>query len=182
MNIVLIGMRGCGKSSVSRLLSVRTKRFVFSTDALIPYENQGDQIDTILKKNNGDWHVFRELEYLVVKKIVNQDNLIIDTGGGVVVDLDEEDKEVYSDRKVALLKKRGLVIWLKEDISVLLKKARASATRPPLSISEPIQKIMERRLPFYKQAADVTIEIGGTKRKKLVEQICQLIKDYPEKQ
>ena len=69
MNIVIIGMRGAGKSNVSRRLSVLVKRPVFATDDMIVYENGGKSIDDIIADNNGDWFQFRDLEFDTVKKI-----------------------------------------------------------------------------------------------------------------
>jgi shikimate kinase len=180
MNIVLIGMRGCGKSNISRRLSVFTKRNVLSTDVLISYENQGNDITTIIEKNRGDWRVFRELEFLIVKKAVALNDLIIDTGGGVVVDLDLNNKEVFSHRKVKLLKQSGLVIWLKGDISVLVKKVSEDINRPQLNNATSDIILMEKRLPFYKEAADIVIDVDGKKRKEVTQEIMAILKNYPE--
>ncbi|MBF0195446.1 MAG: shikimate kinase [Magnetococcales bacterium] len=176
----MIGMRGCGKSNISRRLSVLTKRNVLSTDALISYENQGNDISTIITKNSGDWRVFRELEYLIVKKTVALDDLIIDTGGGVVVDIDLNNKEVFSQRKVKLLKQNGLVIWLKGDISLLVKKVGEDINRPKLSSATSDIELMEMRLPFYKDAADIVINIDGKKRKDVAKEIMGVLINYPE--
>jgi shikimate kinase len=180
MNIVLIGMRGSGKSNISRRLSVCSKRSMLSTDILISYENQGDDISTILEKNRGDWRVFRELEYLIVKKIVNQDNLIIDTGGGILVDLDENDNEIFSERKLKLLKKNGLVIWLKGDVSDLAKRVKGDPNRPTLVSGKPDSEAMARRIPFYEKSADIIIDIDGKKRKEIVLEIMGKLCDRKE--
>ncbi|OQX33092.1 MAG: shikimate kinase, partial [Candidatus Sedimenticola endophacoides] len=88
MNIVLIGMRGAGKSSISRRLSLLTKRPVISTDLLIEYENDGLGIPGIVAEQG--WAAFREQEFRVIEKVTRLDNLIIDCGGGVIVDLDQD--------------------------------------------------------------------------------------------
>ncbi|HEY9163469.1 MAG TPA: shikimate kinase, partial [Magnetovibrio sp.] len=132
MNIVVIGMRGAGKSNVSRRLSVLTKRTVLSSDTLIEYENDGQTIAEFIATNPGGWRAFRELEYQVVKKIANMDGVIVDCGGGVIVDLDENGDEVYSQRKVDALKENGVVIWLKGDIKRLVEKVKNKPERPTL--------------------------------------------------
>ncbi|MBF0455760.1 MAG: shikimate kinase [Magnetococcales bacterium] len=180
MNIVLIGMRGCGKSSVSRRLALCTKRNLFSSDALISYENQGEEISDIIEKSQGDWRVFRELEYLVIKKIVTQSDLIIDTGGGVVVDLDDEGGEIYSERKISLLKNNGLIFWLKGGIETLIRKTRGDVRRPPLSQNKSDEELMENRLPFYEAAADVIVDVEGKKRKEVAVEILQHIGKHPD--
>ena len=180
MNIVLIGMRSCGKSNVSRRLSLYTKRTVLSTDVLISYENQGDEILEIVKKNNGDWHIFRELEYLVVKKATCQKSVIIDTGGGIVVDLDQDGREIYSERKINLLKKNGLLIWLRGDIDQLINRVKGDSSRPQLSKVKSDKELMESRLPFYQKAADIVIDIDGKRRRQIAVEIMQCLGTYPE--
>lgn len=180
MNIAIIGMRGCGKSNISRRLSVLSKRPVFSTDALISYEHQGQEIATILANHQGDWRVFRDLEYQVVKKCTALDGLILDTGGGVVVDLDKNGEEIYSERKVALLKQSGKVIWLRGEIATLLEKLTPSGHRPTLSSRQSDREIMERRQPFYQSAADWIVDIDGKSRKKIAKEIHHTLQSLPE--
>lgn len=174
MNIVLIGMRGAGKSNISRRLSVMTKWPVLSTDLLIQYENQGKPISQIIAEANGDWRAFREMEFEVVKKVAQLDNVIIDCGGGVVVDLDDQGDEIYSQRKMDLLKQNGKVIWLKGDIHRLAAKVKDDQERPTLDQVKSIEEVMTRRLPFYKQAADVIINIEEKKRKKLAKKVYRM--------
>ena len=132
MNIVLIGMRGAGKSNISRRLSVMTKWPVVSTDLLIQYENQGKPISQIIAESGGDWRSFRDMEFDVVQKVSRLDNVIVDCGGGVVVDLDDNGDEIYSSRKVDLLKQSGKIIWLKGDIKRLAAKVKDDQERPTL--------------------------------------------------
>ena len=171
MNIVFIGMRGAGKSNLSRRLSVLTKWPVLSTDLLIQYDNGGKSIPEIVAEANGDWRPFREMEYRVVEKVARLDGVIVDCGGGVVVDLDETGREVYSRRKIDLLKRNGYVIWLKGDIARLAAKVRNDQGRPTLDAARSAEEVMRRRLPFYQQAADRIVNIEGKKRKELAREI-----------
>lgn len=168
-NYVLIGMRGTGKSNLSRRLSVRTKRQVLATDLLIQYENGGRAISDIVA--DGDWRQFREMEFQVIQKVAAMDGVIIDCGGGVVVDLDENDREVYSTRKVETLKSNGILVWLKGDIPRLAAKVAHDERRPVLDRSQPEEKVMKRREPFYERAADIIIDIEGRRRKALVKDL-----------
>ncbi len=171
MNIVIIGMRGAGKSNISRRLSVMTKRPVLETDLLISYENKGRAITDIMEENGGDWHAFREMEYQVTQKVAALDGVIIDCGGGMVVDLDEQGEEIYSARKMALLKQNGTVVWLKGDIRRLAAKTAGDASRPNLSAVRGAEEIMQRRLPFYQQASDWTVDIECQTRRELAKSI-----------
>ena len=171
MNIIVIGLRGCGKSSVSRRLSVLTKCPVLSTDLLISYENGGRSVAQIVSSHQGDWRPFRDMEYAVVRKVAAMDGIIIDAGGGIVVDWDEENKEIFSERKMSALKKNGFVVWIKGDIKYLANKVRNDATRPVLSESLATEEIMWQRLPFYQQVADWAISGEGRTRKQLAWEI-----------
>jgi len=177
MNIIIIGMRGAGKSNVSRRLAVLTKRTVLSSDTMIEYENGGKTIAEIIAENGGDWHAFRDMEYEVVRKIANMDDVIVDCGGGIIVDLDADGNEVFSTRKVAALKKSGTIVWLKGDIKRLVEKVKNKAARPTLDETRSAEELMHLRMPFYEKAADVIIEIDGKKRPELAEAIVKMFKD-----
>lgn len=177
MNIIVIGMRGAGKSNVSRRLSVLTKRMVFSSDTLIEYENGGKTIAEIIADNNGDWRAFRDMEYNVVKKISHMDGAIVDCGGGIIVDLDQDGNETYSKRKVEALKKNGTIVWLRGDIKRLVEKVKNKAERPTLDFTRSTEDLMKSRLPFYKKAADVEINIEGKKRQDIAEEIFTMFQD-----
>lgn len=178
MNLILIGMRGAGKSNVSRRLSVLTKRPVLSSDLLIEYDNGGKSIPDIIAEHGGDWRAFRDMEYDVVKKIARLDGLIVDCGGGVIVDLDKDGNEVFSKRKVQALRKSGTIVWLKGDIKRLAAKTKGCEKRPTLDQTRSAEEVMRRRLPFYEQAADVVINIEGKRRQVLAEKIYKkLLKD-----
>lgn len=171
MNIVLIGMRGAGKSNISRRLSLLTKRPVLSTDLLIEYENGGKSIPEIIAETNGDWQKFRQMEFDVVQKISAMDNAIIDCGGGIIVDVADDGVEIFSQRKVDLLKANGQVVWLKGDIERLAAKVKGDQRRPTLDETRSAQEVMHRRLPFYQQAADIVMDIEGKRRRKIARKI-----------
>ena len=175
MNIVLTGMRGVGKSNISRRLSLLTKWPVLSTDLLIEYENGGRSISEIIAETDGDWQLFREMEYQVVQKISGFDNVIIDCGGGIVVDVADDGTEIYSERKVNLLKAKGQVAWLKGDIERLAAKVKGDRRRPTLDETKSMQEVMHRRLPFYQQAADIVLDVEGRRRRKTARKIYRRI-------
>ncbi len=168
-------MRSVGKSNISRRLSLLTKWPVLSTDLLIEYENGGKSIQKIIAETDGDWKLFRQMEYQVVQKISNFDNVIIDCGGGIVVDIADDGTEIYSERKVDLLKANGQVIWLKADIERLAAKVKGDQRRPTLDESRSAQEVMQRRIPFYQQAADIVLDVEGKRRRKTARKIYRLI-------
>nr|CRH07577.1 Shikimate kinase [Candidatus Magnetococcus massalia] len=172
MNIALIGMRGAGKSNISRRLSLFTKRPVLSTDLLVRYEQEGQTIAEIVDQSPRGWQAFRDLEYQVVHKASMLDEAIIDCGGGVIVDLNERGEEIYSSRKVGALKRTGVIVWLRGDITKLAEKAVAKdPNRPTLDATQSLEALMQHRLPFYEKAADIVVDIDNKKRKQLAEEI-----------
>ncbi len=171
MNINLIGMRGAGKTNVARRLSLMSRLPTLSTDTLIEYE-AGRTITELIAAADGGWRQFRELEYAVVTKVCRLDGIIVDCGGGVIVDLDESGAEVLSTRKVDALRSRGPIIWLRGDIAALAAKADASrASRPALSTQRSTEELMRLREPFYEAAADVVLPISPGRRQAVARQI-----------
>lgn len=179
MNIVLIGMRGAGKSSIARWLQVITKRPVLSTDLLISYEAGGQSIPALVAAAGGDWRPFRELEYQVVEKVAALDGLIVDGGGGVIVDLDEQGGEIFSARKVQALKRHGVVVWIREEIQRLVNKVANDPTRPNLSEVHSAEELMRRRLPFYEQAADIVVDRARRRKAPVVEEVLTRLQELP---
>lgn len=173
MNVILIGLRACGKSNISQRLSRLSKRPVLSTDLLISYDNSGRSITDIVASHAGDWRPFRDMEYAVACKVAALDGVIIDAGGGMVVDWNDERQEVYSKRKISRLKQNGFVVWLQGDVQRLAQKVRGDVTRPSLSDQLAVEEVMRQRLPFYQQAADLTITIEAKTRKQLAQEIYQ---------
>ena len=161
-NLILVGGRGCGKSSVCRRLAAADKRFkLFSLDDLIVYE-AGMSIPEIVETRG--WRYFRDLEYEVCKKAGSAFDgwTLIDAGGGVLTDLDENGEEVYSQRKVDALKaKDGLIVFIDRPVEHLIERIQGDPNRPDLSASKGFKEIMARRYPWYVKAADFVYDAGG---------------------
>lgn len=168
MNIVLIGMRGVGKTNIARRLCMPTKRPVMSTDVLVQYDT-GLTIPELVARDG--WSAFREAEYQVIRKVTHLDGLIIDAGGGVVVDLDEQGREIYSDRKVTLLRNSGQIVFLEGDIDRLADKVANDPSRPALDHRTSATELMRTRLDFYRRAADWTIDVEGRDRQDIAQEI-----------
>lgn len=140
-NIVLIGMPGCGKSTVSDLLGKAINREVVDTDALIVH-NENRSIPEIFAADGEEY--FRAAETKAVSDCTKKSSLVIATGGGAV--LKEENRY--------FLKQNSFIIWLKRDFNRLAMEGR------PLSKSlDDIKKIERVRTPIYSSLADVQIEV-----------------------
>jgi shikimate kinase len=149
MNLVLIGYRGTGKSAVAALLARKLSMTVVCLDEEIERE-AGLSIPEIVKKHGWPW--FRDLEAEITRTFSGRDNLILDTGGGVIL----------RDGNVKNLARNGRIFWLKASIETIAARIADSSSRPSLSGSksflEEIEEVLAERLPLYKAAADHEIE------------------------
>lgn len=145
MNIILIGYRGTGKSTVAKILGQRLGRRVISTDAEIVKE-AGQSIPQIVEQFG--WDHFRDLETRMCQKLQDQTDLVIDTGGGLI--LKEENAKI--------LKANGKIFWLKAEVATIGKRISGDTQRPSLSgtktFVEEIEDILKERTPKYQAAAN----------------------------
>lgn len=176
MNINLIGMRGVGKSNVARRMSVLTKMPVMSTDTLVTYET-GLRIPDFVATHG--WAQFREQEYLILTKLAHMSGVIVDCGGGIMVDLDAEGQESFSSRKVAVLRDGGPVVWLRGDIARLAAKTEGDADRPDLDSTRTAEAIMRSREPWYDEAATWRIDVERGHRQAAAEAITEKYDLWP---
>jgi 3-dehydroquinate synthase len=148
MKIVLTGFMGTGKTSVGEELSRRLRYPLIDTDVLIE-EREGKPISLIFKENGEDY--FRNVERAVVKEISSMNNVVISTGGGVIKD----------QRNVENLSRMGIIIWLKAEPGIILKRVMLDGgKRPLLEVEEPlneISRLLKEREGFY-QRSDMSLE------------------------
>ena len=144
MNIVLIGMRGCGKSTVGRLLATELKIDFIDLDQEIT-RRAGQTVAEIVAATG--WPGFRNLESQAARRIAKRDSLVVATGGGIV------DRE----ENVRALKTNGTLVWLLADADVLTARISAETGRPPLTDSDPeteMRNVLAAREPRYAAAAE----------------------------
>lgn len=152
MNLVLIGYRGTGKSTVGRLLAQRLKRELISTDAEV-IRRAGRSIPDIVKASG--WDHFRDLESAVCRDLSNRDGLVIDTGGGAIL----------RPQNVACLKSNGTLYWLTAEVATITARIGGDTQRPSLtgskSFTDEIEEVLRERRPRYQAAADHVIPTDG---------------------
>lgn len=143
---------------------------LFSLDALIRYEADAATIPEIVEDRG--WPGFRDLEFQVVEKVARFENsALIDCGGGVVVDLDEDGNEIFSERKVEALRRNSLVVYLRRNPAYLAGRIAGDPNRPSLSDEESFLDIMARRGPWYERAAHHVIECGDEPKTALADRV-----------
>ncbi len=137
-NIVLIGMPGCGKSTIGRLLAQKLGRTFVDTDVEIS-EYAEMTISEIFAQSGEE--TFRKMETKVLSDFSKRSGLIIATGGGCVTKLEN----------YPLLHQNSKIIWIKRDINMLPTDGR------PLSVAGSLKEMYETRKPLYEGFADYTI-------------------------
>lgn len=157
--IALIGARRAGKSKISRKLARKSGRVNLSTDNLICYEAGGMPVEKIVSLYG--WTDFRNREYEILKKIIAMDSVILDCGGGILFEAPHtaDGEETFSSRKAELLENHSTVVYIQRSIDWLLKNSQKDSSRPDLPGSS-YEKLLEKRIPFYEQAADITVDMS----------------------
>ena len=168
MNLVLIGYRCAGKTTVGSQVAAHLRRKFVDTDLFI--EKHHGVIRDIVETHG--WDYFRTLEKEVIKEISTQDNLVIAPGGGSVLDTDN----------VSALKKNGLIIWLKADSQAvyrrMLKDPRTALQRPSLTgkgTLDELEEVMSSRTPLYEKAAEIHLETSAADAETVVEGVLSIL-------
>jgi len=171
MNIVLIGYRCSGKTVVGKTLARELGRAFLDTDSLIE-EIEGCSIETMISTKG--WDRFRETEKRLVEEISRRNNLVIATGGGIVMD----------EENVKNLKQNGWVVCLKGRPEVLkermAKEQESGRIRPSLTGVDPLEEIKEVlsvRKPFYERAGDLVVDTSSLS---IGDTAALIIKNLPE--
>ena len=142
-NIVLIGMAGCGKSTVGKVLAEKLGKELVDTDEMI--ENvENMPIPEIIEKF-GEVH-FRNCENAAIILAGREKECVIATGGGVITR-----PENYNP-----LKQNGIIVFINRDADLLPTKGR------PLSQMHGVKALYEKRMPLYRQFADIEVDGNGT--------------------
>jgi shikimate kinase len=166
MNIVLIGYRGTGKSTVGRLLAARLGRELVSTDAEIVKRAKRTVPEIVAQEG---WEYFRNLESDICRELASRDRLVIDTGGG----------SILRTQNVEALKKNGTVFWLTASVETIAKRIGGNNQRPSLtgtkSFVDEIQEVLRERTPKYQAAADHRIETDDRSINQLIETLLTLV-------
>ena len=152
-NLVLIGYRGSGKSTVGRLAAEQLGRNFADADVVL-VERAGKTIAEIFAESGEP--TFRDLESAVLADLCNESGLVVAAGGGAVV-------REQNRRRLA---PHG-VVWLQADAETLLSRILAddatAAQRPPLTSGDRRHEataLLAEREPLYRDAADHTVDVA----------------------
>ena len=154
-NVILIGMPGCGKSTLASRLSAVTGRPCRDSDSLLE-ERTGRRVQDILVQDGEE--SFRMLETAALRELGKLSGRIISTGGGCIT----------RTENYPLLHQNGIILWIRRDLSRLPRTGR------PLSQGGDLAGMYRRREPLYRFFADTEIDNNGTPEEAL-RQILEVI-------
>lgn len=154
-NLILVGMPGCGKSTIGRKLAARLDRPLVDTDEEI-VKRIGCTIPEYFASHGEE--EFRKREHEVLRDFSSRSGQIIATGGGIVTRPENMDP----------LRENSVVVFLRREIEKLPTRGR------PISQSSDLHELYEKRRPLYEAAADVTVD--NIRPEQTVEEILNLLK------
>ncbi len=162
MKIFLIGYRCTGKTTIGKFLAHRHNIDFFDTDLLIE-QVSGLNISQIVEKFG--WKKFRRLEKENLFNIKDNEDAVIATGGGIIIDPENQD----------FINKNGFCVWLDADLKTILHRLnndnKTCSSRPSLTnkdLLKETQELINLRRPLYKQTADIRIDVSFHTPKEIV--------------
>jgi shikimate kinase len=163
--IVIIGMPGAGKSSIGRKLAARLA---------IPFHDADSEIETAAGMSISQIfdrfgeEEFRLGERRVIARLLEQPVHVLATGGGAFMDPETR----------ALIRGKGISVWLKADLPTLLTRTSRRDNRPLLKQGDPrdiLQKLLATREPVYAEA-DVTVETNDRPTEETVDRMLEALR------
>jgi len=166
-NLVLVGPMGTGKSTIGRLLA-RELQYDFK-DSDREIENRcGADIPWIFDVEGEAG--FRAREKLVIGDLVKESGLVLATGGGAIMDPDNQ----------RALQNCGFVVFLNTTVDQQYERTRRDRKRPLLQLKDPravLQELMAIREPIYRAIADFTISTDHRRPKSVVKDVIKAIRE-----
>jgi shikimate kinase len=159
-SIVMVGLMGCGKSSVGRRLAARLG---------LPFVDADDEIEAAAQKTIPEIFadygeaVFRDGERRVIKRLLENGPQVLATGGGAFM----------TDETRAAIRDAAISVWLKAELPVLMRRVMKRDNRPLLKASDPeavMRDLMQKRYPVYAEA-DIVIESRDVPHEVIVDEI-----------
>lgn len=166
-SIVLVGLMGAGKTTVGRRLAQRLGLTFVDADAEIE-RAAGETIPEIFERHGEA--VFRDGERRVIARLLEQGPQVLATGGGAFMDPTTR----------ANIAARGISIWLKADLDVLMRRVGRRSNRPLLKHGDAqatMEKLMAQRYPVYAEA-DITVESREGPLETVVDDVIAELETY----
>jgi shikimate kinase len=166
-SLVLVGLMGCGKSSIGKRLAAKLG---------LPFVDADEEIERVAQKSiteifsdNGE-AFFRDREAKVICRLLSAGPQVLATGGGAFMMRDTRAK----------IRDAGLSIWLRAELHVLLRRVSKRDTRPLLKgdAEGVMRNLIEARYPVYAEA-DITVESRDVPHDTIVSEIISAVANHP---
>ena len=164
-NIYLVGPMGAGKSTIGRVLAAELHLSFRDSDKVIE-DRTGADIPWIFDMEGEEG--FRERESAVLNELAKGQDVVIATGGGIILLAQNRD----------VMKSSGYVCYLTASIEQLVERTARDKKRPLLQVDNPRQKIIDLvalRDPLYREAADFVINTDRRSPKLVAQEIASLV-------
>lgn len=162
-NIFLIGPMGAGKSTIGRKLAKKLNLKFFDSDREIE-DRTGAKISLIFEIEGEQG--FRARETDMIEELTKYSDIVLATGGGVVLDPVNRNK----------LKDRGIVVYLRANVKQLLRRTSRDTKRPLLNTDDPkkkMEELLKERSPIYEEVADLIVDTDKQSVTRIVDEICK---------
>jgi shikimate kinase len=166
-SLVLVGLMGCGKSSIGKRLATRLG---------LPFVDADEEIERVAQKSITEIFAdhgeafFRDREAKVISRLLSSGPQVLATGGGAFMMANTRSR----------IREAGLSIWLRAELHVLLRRVSKRDTRPLLK-GDPegvMRSLMDARYPVYAQA-DITVESRDVPHDTIVSEIITAVANHP---
>lgn len=168
-SIVLVGLMGCGKSSIGKRLAAKLA---------LPFIDADEEIENVAAKSISEIFAdhgeafFRDRERMVIARLLANGPHVLATGGGAFM---------HGETRTAI-GENGISVWLRADLPVLMRRVAKRDTRPLLKTGNPettMRNLIEARYPVYAEA-DITVESRDEPHDVIVAEIVQRLAERLE--
>jgi shikimate kinase len=170
-NVALIGFMGVGKTAVAQILATRLGKSLVEVDELIKHRARMNIPEIFAREGEIG---FRQREIEAIREVSGRSSQIIDCGGGVVLN------KINVDR----LKLDSVVVWLVASARAVLERTQSAAGSRPilkkLPTEEEIQGLISFRRPYYRSAADITVNTSRLRPETVAEHVLLKLKVYAD--
>lgn len=167
-SLVLVGLMGCGKSSIGKRLASRLA---------LPFIDADEEIERVAQKSISEIFsdhgeaFFRDRENRVIARLLGNGPEVLATGGGAFMMPDTR----------ANIREAGISIWLRAELPVLMRRVGKRDSRPLLKAADPeavMRRLMAERYPVYAEA-DITVESRDVPHETIVSEIIDALLRHP---
>lgn len=166
-SIVMVGLMGAGKTAIGRLLAKRLKLPFVDADHEIEAAAGMSVRDIFAEHGEAE---FRDGERKVIARLLDNGPQVLATGGGAV--MNEVTRKAIAEK--------GVTLWLKANLDILMERVSRRSTRPLLQTADPravMQKLLDERYPVY-ALSDVHVTSRDVTKQVIVDEAVEALCNY----